>query len=107
MARSFNDDEKQYIYAALIEQGRELFNQFGFKKTSIMEITKSTEIAQGTFYNYFASKEELYFVINEQEVKKLKEQFVQIEIFEEKQPKEAIKHILKKVIQTIEKNPLI
>ncbi len=61
MTRSFNDDEKQFIYTALIDQGKELFSQFGFKKTSILEITKRTGIAQGTFYNFFASKEELYF----------------------------------------------
>ncbi len=107
MTRSFNDDEKQFIYTALIDQGKELFSQFGFKKTSILEITKRTGIAQGTFYNFFASKEELYFVILEQEEKKLKEQLAQIEIFEEEQPKEVIKHILKKMIQMIEKNPLI
>lgn len=107
MARGFNSKEKQAIRLSLIEQGRELFNKFGFQKTSIFDITKNVGIAQGTFYKFFHSKEELYFVILEMEEQKLREQFTAVDIFTEKDPKQAMKNILRQMIETIEENALI
>lgn len=107
MARGFSEGEKQMIHKALIEQGSELFRKVGFQKTSILEITKTVGIAQGTFYKFFDSKEELYFNILEIEEKKFKEQFAQLDITETKQPKEVVKDILKEMMQTIANNPLI
>lgn len=107
MARGFNSKEKQAIRLSLIEQGRELFNKFGFQKTSIFDITKNVGIAQGTFYKFFHSKEELYFVILEIEEQKLREQFTAVDIFTEKAPKQAMKNILRQMIETIEENALI
>lgn len=107
MSRGFKDYEKQVITDSLIEQGKILFSKFGFQKTSIHEITKNVGIAQGTFYKFFNSKEELYFVILEMEEEKIKEQFANLDIFKENQPKKAIKSMLKQMINTIEQNPLI
>ena len=81
MSRGFNEREKQVITNSLIEQGRILFSKLGFQKTSILEITKNVGIAQGTFYKFFNSKEELYFVILEMEEEKIKEQFANVDIF--------------------------
>ena len=107
MSRGFNEREKQVITNSLIEQGRILFSKLGFQKTSILEITKNVGIAQGTFYKFFNSKEELYFVIFEMEEEKIKEQFANVDIFKENQPNKAIKSILRQMINTIETNPLI
>lgn len=107
MSRGFNEREKQVITNSLIEQGRILFSKLGFQKTSILEITKNVGIAQGTFYKFFNSKEELYFVILDMEEEKIKEQFANVDIFKENQPNKAIKSILRQMINTIETNPLI
>src|SRR5690625_67293 len=107
MSRGFNDNEKQLITNALIEQGRVLFSKYGFQKTSIVEITKNVGIAQGTFYNFFNSKEELYFVILEMEEEKIKEQLAHTDIFKDNEPKQAIKQTIRKLINTVESNPLI
>ncbi|WP_077318109.1 TetR/AcrR family transcriptional regulator [Virgibacillus proomii] len=107
MSRRFNEYEKQFIANSLIEQGKILFSKFGFQKTSILEITKNVGIAQGTFYKFFNSKEELYFVILEMEEEKIKEQFTNVDIFKENQPNKAIKSMLRQMIKTIETNPLI
>lgn len=95
------------ITDSIIEQGRILFSKFGFQKTSIYEITQSVGIAQGTFYNFFDSKEELYFVILELEEKNIKSQLTHIDIFKDNQPKKAIKKMLLELMETIETNPLI
>lgn len=107
MSRGFSEYEKQVITDALIEQGRVLFSKFGFQKTSISEITKNVGIAQGTFYKFFNSKEELYFVILEMEEIKIKEQLANVDILKDNRPKLAIKSILRDMIQSIETNPLL
>ncbi|KGX84202.1 TetR/AcrR family transcriptional regulator [Pontibacillus litoralis] len=107
MSRGFSEQERQVITNSLIEQGRILFSKLGFQKTSILEITKNVGIAQGTFYKFFHSKEELYFVILEMEEQKIREQFLNIEVCREDHPKKTIKTILKEMIHTIETNPLI
>jgi len=107
MSRGFNKNEKKFIRSTLIKQGKILFSRYGFQKTSIHELTKSVGIAQGTFYNFFNSKEELYFAILELEEEKIKEQLAQVNLFKENEPKKAIKQILRELIKTIETNPLI
>src|SRR5690625_3889333 len=95
------------ITDSIIEQGRILFSKFGFQKTSIHEITESVGIAQGTFYNFFDSKEELYFVILELEEEKVKNQLTHVDIFKENEPKKANKQMIRELIKTVETNPFI
>ena len=44
----------------LLETAEELFGTKGFFSTSVVEITREAGVAQGTFYNYFSSKEEIF-----------------------------------------------
>ena len=71
MAKSFSDREKARIREALVEHGRELFAQYGLKRTSIEDLTKAAGISQGSFYAFYGSKEELYFEILEIEEEQL------------------------------------
>lgn len=41
----------------LMDAALELFSSAGYQKTMIVDITKKTGAAKGTFYHYFASKE--------------------------------------------------
>lgn len=52
--------------------GRELFYSKGFKDTNISDITKILGIGVGTFYNYYSSKEKLFFEVYFKENEKLK-----------------------------------
>lgn len=52
-------DKKTAIY----EAGRELFLLSGFKDVNVSDITKRAGVGIGTFYNYFQSKDELFFDI--------------------------------------------
>jgi AcrR family transcriptional regulator len=44
---------------ALIEAGMQLFTSQGFAKTTVEQITDLADLAKGTFYNYFTTKEDL------------------------------------------------
>ena len=45
--------------AEIMAIAKKLFDQYGFQNTSVDQIVKTAEIAKGTFYYYFKSKEEL------------------------------------------------
>lgn len=44
----------------LIEVAKELFSQKGYHETRVSDIVKKADVAQGTFYFYFKSKEDLF-----------------------------------------------
>ena len=54
--------------AALLAAARELFASTGFQQTTIAEIAEHADIAIGSFYNYFRTKEELLDALLEDEL---------------------------------------
>ncbi len=62
-------DKKRLIY----DTAKAIFSEKGFKDTSISAITKAANIAVGTFYLYYSSKEQLFIEIFRQENTALKQ----------------------------------
>lgn len=106
MPRTFNEKEKGIIREKLLQKGRELFSEYGLKKTNISELTSAAGIAQGTFYNFFDSKEELYFEIMELEESKSAE-FLENQLNSSKSAKESINKLIKGTFQLFEENPFL
>ncbi|MEQ8301487.1 MAG: helix-turn-helix domain-containing protein [Hyphomonas sp.] len=50
---------------AILEAGRRVFARIGFDATNVRDIIRETDLAAGTFYNYFKSKEEVFEAIAE------------------------------------------
>ncbi|MBE5871893.1 MAG: TetR/AcrR family transcriptional regulator [Lachnospiraceae bacterium] len=74
MAGGFTEKERVEIRQRLLNSGYELSTEIGIKKMTIAMIAKNTEVAVGTFYNFFASKEEyVVAMIRDTEVKFEKE----------------------------------
>ncbi len=46
--------------AAILAAARAVFAQMGYEAASVRDIIRRTELASGTFYNYFRSKEEVF-----------------------------------------------
>lgn len=44
----------------LLKAAEEIFGTKGFYETSIVNISQEAKVAQGTFYNYFPSKKDIY-----------------------------------------------
>ena len=45
---------------AILEAARVVFARIGYEATNIRDIIRETDLASGTFYNYFKSKEEVF-----------------------------------------------
>ena len=74
MAGGFTEKERVEIRQRLLDSGYELSTEIGIKKMTIAMIAKNTGVAVGTFYNFFASKEEyVVAMIRDTEVKYEKE----------------------------------
>lgn len=50
---------KELTHARLVEVGDRLFREQGFDATTVEEIAAASDVAKGTFFNYFPSKEAL------------------------------------------------
>jgi len=57
MPKVFSEQKRNEIKTQMLEVGLQMIKKYGMKKMSIEEITRAVGIAQGTFYNFFPSKE--------------------------------------------------
>jgi len=63
VARMKQDPRWEKTRLALIEGGRQVMARKGVDQASVLEIVKAAGVSQPSFYNHFASKEELAQVI--------------------------------------------
>lgn len=66
------ENKKDMIFRA----AHELFAQKGYKETNIPEITSLAGVGVGTFYNYYASKDEIFFEVFARENEKTKKEMM-------------------------------
>jgi AcrR family transcriptional regulator len=62
----------------LIDAATRLFNERGYDQTAVSDIVRDVEVAQGTFYYYFSSKEEILEAVIEKDMAFLEESVRQI-----------------------------
>ncbi|WP_435361214.1 TetR/AcrR family transcriptional regulator [Haloarchaeobius sp. DFWS5] len=106
MSGGFSEVERERIKERLVEEGRDLFSHYGLKKTTIADLTEPVGIAPSTFYQFFDSKDELYFEILGREAEQLED--VLLEPLESNDdPEKAIVEFLSGLMEVYETNPLI
>ena len=107
MARSFSDDERQHIRQALIDKGRDIFIRYGLRKTSVEDIATAVGISKGSFYNFFRSKEHLFFEIREIEEQELKTNFLE-EVFPNGEVNRGtLRAFLTGMFKSVERSPFL
>jgi TetR/AcrR family transcriptional regulator, regulator of autoinduction and epiphytic fitness len=57
--------------AAILEAAMRLFSQYGYRRTSIDDIARAAEIAKGTVYLSFKSKEEIFRALCESLIERM------------------------------------
>jgi AcrR family transcriptional regulator len=58
--------------AAILDAARAVFADVGYGGASVRDIIRRTELASGTFYNYFPDKESLFRAVLEQSAEKVR-----------------------------------
>ena len=56
---SRREKNKKNNRSIIIKAGIDIFLEKGISQTTVRDIIRSTDLASGTFYNYFKSKEEV------------------------------------------------
>ncbi len=59
------DQTKLANRAAILEAGRDVFAELGYEGTTVRDIIRRTQLASGTFYNYFKSKDEVFHALHD------------------------------------------
>ena len=52
--------QKEQVRKRLMEEALILFSKRGLEKTTVADIVKKSEVARGTFYNYFTDTQSLF-----------------------------------------------
>jgi AcrR family transcriptional regulator len=71
MATGKRDQNKAANRAAILEAARQVFLDLGYDGVTIRDVIRRTELASGTFYNYFKTKEDVLRALVEEHVRDL------------------------------------
>ena len=66
MATAFTTEEKEVIRKKLHKVAKECLQWYGVKKTTVDQMAAMVDISKGSFYNFYSSKEMLFFAVLEE-----------------------------------------
>ena len=64
--RGKREETKANNRQAIIDAARQVFAELGYGATTVRDIIRATDLASGTFYNYFKSKEEVFQALQDE-----------------------------------------
>lgn len=64
--RGKREETKASNRQAIIDAARNVFADLGYGATTVRDIIRATDLASGTFYNYFKSKEEVFQALQDE-----------------------------------------
>ncbi len=67
MPRAHTPAERERIRERLLQAGCDGFTRVGLAKITIADLAREAGIGKGSFYQYFATKEELFLAVQEQQ----------------------------------------
>ena len=104
---SFSESERERIEGKLLDAGRERFAKYGYRKTTIGELTDDARIARGTFYRFFDSKAALYVAVVEREAERILGPLITETLADHDDPQIGVEHFLRELLAVIETNDLL
>jgi TetR/AcrR family transcriptional regulator, cholesterol catabolism regulator len=81
---------------AILKGAARLFWAEGFERTTIKEIAQASGCAQGNIYNHFSSKEEILYLVIEEEMKRLIRMIRPLESEHKASPEDQLRTFIKR-----------
>jgi len=78
MCPKVTSEYKTEVKERIIQSAVECFSKYGLDRTRMDDVAQKADLSKGTLYLYFNSKEDLFYVICENNLRILKEQLSQI-----------------------------
>lgn len=107
MPKKFSDQEREWIRQKLLTEARHLFEKAGLRKTSVEELTRAAGIAQGSFYMFFGSKEELYYELLQEEEQRIRKGVLELFPPNETYTQKSIQRFLLYSLRMMDESPLL
>lgn len=107
MPRGFTDQEKKNIRDRLIKSGKESFGLFGIRKTSVEDLAKKAGISKGAFYQFYSSKEDLYFAVIRHYETGQHQAMYSLLSQESQNERELLKNVIKGIMHQVDTDPFI
>lgn len=80
MPRTFSEQEREVIKKSMLKVGAALLRKKGLRQISVEDITKGANIAKGSFYSFYNSREELFWDIIKMEETQLIDRILSIAV---------------------------
>lgn len=103
MPANFTEKEREEIRQKLIHAGFRLSRECGIKGMTVSKLAESCHIAKGTFYHFFASKEEFVLALFQEVNRQEMQEFAALLGDREKIPLEELMHWYRSLF-TFERN---
>ena len=85
----------------ILDATEELFYTRGYHETAISDIVKSIGVAQGTFYYYFKSKEEVLEALINRQISRVSSELEKVVSAEDLEPSRKLELFVQSVLHTI------
>lgn len=107
MPKKFSDQERDWIRHKLLAEAKRQFELSGLRKTSVETLTKAAGIAQGSFYMFFGSKEELYYELLLQEEQRIRTRVLESHPPDQNHSRDSIRSFLMDALRLMDESPLL
>lgn len=71
MSEGKREQNKRANRAAILDAALDVFSRLGYEAVTIRDVIRATDLAAGTFYNYFPDKEAVFRALLEERIKAL------------------------------------
>lgn len=102
----FTDERREEIRELLLRLGRERFKNHGLEEITIEELTGGADIATGTFYSFFDSKEALLATILQREAEAVYQELQETLRKHDDKPARGLREFLEIASNSLVSNPL-
>lgn len=76
MNSNSRNTSKNKVRNQIVDEAQKLFERYGYKKTTIDDISTALKKAKSAVYYYFKSKEDIYKAVLEKEARKLQDEVI-------------------------------